>query len=244
MENYSYCGANFIHNFVNMRLSAEVIAKSTGANIENAKKFDSYLNQYMNKYGINTPQRVMAFLSQIGVESARLSTTEEFASGSAYEGRTDLGNVYQGDGTKFKGRGLIQITGRANYQAVKDRFGWDVINNPELLEEPNKATEVSAWWWANRKRSGKYLNEWADELSPKDSIYSGKNAQVYEQITRGVNGGVNGLSERKAFFNESQTVYDDIKRQVKAWFQKWWGVSLVAIALIGSSYYLYKNLKK
>lgn len=227
-----------------MNLSAEVIAKSTGASIENARKFEPYLNRYMNKYGINTPTRVMAFLSQIGVESARLSTTEEFASGSAYEGREDLGNIYAGDGQKFKGRGLIQITGRANYQGVKDNFGWDVINKPELLEEPKKATEVSAWWWSNRKRSGKTLNQWADELSPKDSVYSGKNAQVYEQITRGVNGGVNGLAERKSFFNQSQSVYDDIKRQVKAWFTKWWGASLVVIALVGSAYYIYKNVKK
>ena len=225
-----------------MNLSAEVIAKSTGASLENAKKFERYLNRYMNKYGINTPSRVMAFLSQIGVESARLSTTKEFADGSEYEGRTDLGNIYAGDGKKFHGRGLIQITGRTNYQGVKDNFGWDVINHPELLEEPNKATEVSAWWWANRTKSGKTLNEWADLLNPTDSIYSGNNAQVYETITRGINGGVNGLAQRKAFFNDSQSVYDDIKKQVKAWFMKWWGASLVAITLLGSAYFIYKNL--
>jgi putative chitinase len=226
-----------------MNLSADVIAKSTGANIENARKFEPYLNRYMRKYGINTPSRVMAFLSQIGVESARLSTTEEFASGQAYEGRSDLGNIYAGDGQKFKGRGLIQITGRANYEAVKNNFGWDVINNPNLLLEPSKATEVSAWWWSNRKRSGKYLNEWADQLNPKDSIYVGNNSEIFEQITRGVNGGINGLNERKAFFEDSQSVYSDIYRQIQQWFTKWWGIGLIAISIGFGVTILIKNLK-
>lgn len=227
-----------------MNLSADVIAKSTGASIENARKFEPYLNRYMRKYDINTPQRVMAFLSQIGVESARLSTTQEFASGQAYEGRSDLGNIYAGDGKKFKGRGLIQITGRANYTAVKDHFGWDVLDNPQLLEEPKKATEVSAWWWSNRKRNGKYLNEWADELNPKDSIYSGNNAQIFEQITRGVNGGVNGLSERKGFFEDAQSVYSKIYRQARQWFTKWWGTGLIGIAIGFGAVILIKNIKK
>ena len=155
-----------------------------------------------------------------------------------------MGNIYQGDGQKFKGRGLIQITGRANYQGVQDHFGWDVIDNPEQLSEPNKATEVSTWWWSNRKRSGKYLNNWADELNPKDSIYSGNNAQVYEQITRGVNGGVNGLAERKAFFEDSQSVYTQIYRQVQQWFTKWWGVGLIGILFGFGLVAVIKNIKK
>ena len=227
-----------------MNLSAEVIAKSTGSSLEDAKKFEPYLNRYMRRYGINTPSRVMAFLSQIGVESARLKATEEYASGQAYEGRSDLGNIYAGDGVRFKGRGLIQITGRANYQGVQDNFGWDVIDNPEQLSDPNKATEVSAWWWSNRKRNGKYLNNWADELNPKDSIYTGNNAQVYEQITRGVNGGVNGLAERKAFFEDSQSVYTQIYRQVQQWFTKWWGVGLIGILFGFGLVAVIKNIKK
>lgn len=227
-----------------MNLKAEVIAKSTGASLENAKKFDRYLNRYMEKYGITTPSRVMAFLSQVGHESARLSTTQEFASGQAYEGRSDLGNNQVGDGKKFKGRGLIQITGRSNYQDVKDYFGWDVINNPQLLEQPDKATEVSTWWWANRKREGKYLSEWADLINPKDSIYSKQNAQAFEQITRGINGGVNGLQDRIKLFEGSQSVYGKIYRQIQKWFTKWWGIGLIGLSLGFAVTLIYKNIKK
>jgi putative chitinase len=70
-----------------MNITAEIIAKGTGSTLENAEKFRPYLNKYMAKYGINTPTRIMAFLSQIGVESASLRATEEYASGEAYEGR-------------------------------------------------------------------------------------------------------------------------------------------------------------
>jgi len=227
-----------------MNLSAEVISKATGSTLQNAEKFRPYLNKYMAKYGINTPLRAMAFLSQVGHESASLSTTKEFASGSAYEGRSDLGNIYQGDGVKFKGRGLIQITGRANYQNVESKLGWDVLQNPSILEDPQYATEVSAWWWANRVRDGKNLNQWSDMLSPTDSIYSGNNAYVFEQITRAINGGVNGLNDRSQKFEQAQSEYDKIKKMVFGWFTSWWGLSIIGIMVVGGSYLIIRNIKK
>ena len=227
-----------------MALSPEVIAKGTGATIENATKFAPYLNRYMNKYGINNAERAMMFLAQIGAESARLKATEEYASGAAYEGRSDLGNTQQGDGVRFKGRGLIQITGRANYQKVKDSLGWDVVNNPQLLEQPDKATEVSAWWYSQRKRDGKTLNEWADLMKPNQSVNEGNNAYVFEQITRAINGGVNGLESRKEKYENAQSFYREFKRALSSWLGKWWAIPVVVITIGTSLYFIVKQIKK
>ena len=226
-----------------MNLTPEIISKATGSTIEDAKKFKPYLNKYLRKYNIDTPTRIMAFLSQIGVESAQLKRTREYGDGSKYEGKTTLGNIYQGDGKKFLGRGLIQITGRTNYQGVQDNFGWNVIDNPDILEEPDKATEVSAWWWANRKKDGKYLSEWADEINPNDSILDGKNYQIFEKITRGINGGTLGLEQRAKNYSRVEDKYSEIKQMAKIWFTKWWGMSIVAIMVIGGGIVLYKQFK-
>lgn len=118
---------------------------------QNRDKYLPYLNKYMEEYEINNADRVAAFLAQIGHESGQLKYSEEIASGAAYEGRKDLGNIYPGDGKKFKGRGLIQITGRSNYQQISDAFGVDFISNPELLSNPEFAVKSACWWWYNRK---------------------------------------------------------------------------------------------
>jgi putative chitinase len=119
-----------------------------------------------------------AFLGQCAHESAKFTTTKEFADGSQYEGRKDLGNVKPGDGVKYKGRGFIQITGRANYtQAAKD-LGIDLVNHPELAEKPDVAAKVSLWYWKTR-------------VQPKISNFTNTKA-----VTKKVNGGVNGLQQR------------------------------------------------
>jgi len=119
-----------------------------------------------------------AFLAQCAHESAKFTTTKEFADGSKYEGRVDLGNINPGDGVKYKGRGFIQITGRANYtQAAKD-LGIDLVNHPELAERPDVATKVSLWYWKTR-------------VQPKISNFTNTKA-----VTKKVNGGVNGLQQR------------------------------------------------
>lgn len=124
----------------------------------NRDKYLPYLNKYMGEYEINSSVRVAAFLAQIGHESAQLRYVEEIASGAAYEGRKDLGNTQKGDGVKYKGRGLIQITGRANYQEISKAFGIDFISNPELLSTPEYAVKSACWWWYNKK-----LNTLADK---------------------------------------------------------------------------------
>ena len=146
------------------------------------------LSKYMCEYEINNLYRKSAFLATIIHESGSFNYTKEIASGMAYEGRKNLGNIYSGDGVRYKGRGLIQITGRTNYQLVSDAFGVDFIANPELLEQPEWATAVSAFWWQNAG-----LNEIADT---KD----------FRRVTRRVNGGYNGMSDRQKWYDRALKV--------------------------------------
>ena len=152
-----------------------------GISKDNIVKYLYPLNTYLPKYGISTPLRITHFLAQVGHETLSFLYYKELASGSAYEGRKDLGNVEVGDGVKFKGRGAIQITGRANYAKVsKFIFNDDrLLKNPELLELPNYGILAACWFWTTHN-----LNSFAD----KDDILS---------ITRRINGGTNGLEDRK-----------------------------------------------
>lgn len=149
---------------------------------ENLEKFCQPLNETMDKYQINTPQRMACFLAQLAHESGCLKYVKELATGQAYEGRKDLGNIEPGDGVKFKGRGLIQITGRTNYGALSKALGADLINHPELLEGPVYASLSAGWFWDSRK-----LNELADVMD-------------FLRITRRINGGINGLEDRQKYF--------------------------------------------
>lgn len=130
----------------------------------NSKKVADIVPDWFNKfsceYEVANPKRVAAFLAQTIVESASFTATREFASGAAYEGRKDLGNVFTGDGKRFKGRGYIMITGRNNYAACsKAIFGDDtLLKNPDLLATPKYAMQSALWFWKDRG-----LNEQADK---------------------------------------------------------------------------------
>jgi putative chitinase len=131
---------------------------------------------------ITTPLRQAHFLAQLGHESGELRYTEELASGDAYEGRRDLGNTAPGDGRRFKGRGLIQLTGRANYQAYSDAIGRNLVDgdNPHLLAtDPDLAVDVACWFWQTHGLSG---------LADRDDVIG---------ITKKINGGLNGLPDRE-----------------------------------------------
>jgi len=139
----------------------------------------------MHFYEINTPLRKAHFLAQIGHESGELRFREEVASGRAYEGRRDLGNIEPGDGVRFKGRGLMQLTGRANYKeyARSNRFDKDVLQDPELVaSDHDLCVDVAGWYWASRR-----LNELAD-------------LDKLEAVTRRINGGLNGLDHRRKLY--------------------------------------------
>lgn len=152
------------------------------ASANRADLFLDHLNSAMQEFEINTPKRQAAFLAQIGHESGQLRYVRELASGKAYEGRKDLGNTQPGDGVRFKGRGLIQITGRTNYTAVMMALGIDCVERPELLETPENACRSAAWWWHSKK-----LNQLADEGD-------------FLRITKIINGGTNGLADRQALY--------------------------------------------
>ena len=146
------------------------------------------LSDAMLEYEINTPAREAAFLAQICHESGSFRYVQELASGDAYEGREDLGNTEPGDGVRFKGRGLVQITGRANYRACGDALGIDLISRPELLEQPVYACRSAAWFWDSRG-----LNHLAD-------------IGDFDKITRRINGGINGLMDRIAYHERALAV--------------------------------------
>ncbi|MQA39042.1 glycoside hydrolase family 19 protein [Rugamonas aquatica] len=146
------------------------------------------INAAMAEFGIDTPARQASFLAQVGHESGQLLYVQELASGAAYEGRKALGNNVAGDGIRFKGRGLIQITGRANYTAAGAALGLDLVHYPEILEQPAHAARSAGWFW---KTHG--LNALAD-------------AGDQVAVTRRVNGGTNGLADRLALFAVAQKV--------------------------------------
>ena len=234
-----------------MNLSAEEIAKATGSTLELAEKFRPYLNKYMNRYDINTPERAIAFLAQVGTESGGLRYTKEQGKDSyfeKYEYRDDLGNNQAGDGLRFKGRGLIQLTGRANYKKMSDKVGKDLIANPQLVEEPDLAVEVSTIFWRDRIRSGLNLNEWADKLNLQQPVDSSANWSVHENITRAINGGTNGINDRADRMKRGSEIYAMIKKKVSGTGSKKTKrivfFSLIGITIIGLSIYAYKKYGK
>jgi putative chitinase len=146
------------------------------------------LKATLAQYAIDTDIRAAHFLAQICHESAGFRATEEFASGVAYEGRKDLGNTRPGDGSRYKGRGLIQLTGRANYAEYGEALGLDLLSNPGIACGPVTSLRIACEFW---KRRG--LNQFADQ----DDI---------ETITRRINGGLNGLADRKAYLTKAKAV--------------------------------------
>lgn len=168
------------------RVTPELLMVIYGCSPTLAERYAEPLDKAMGHYKINTPARIAAFLAQIGHESGRLKYAREIwgptPAQSRYEGRADLGNTQPGDGSRYRGRGLIQITGRANYEQVSRALGFDFVANPEELEKPGPAAMSAAWFWDSRK-----LNDLAD-------------AGDMRGITRRINGGFNGLDDRLALW--------------------------------------------
>ncbi len=149
---------------------------------EDVADFSSRLQQVMANRHIDTPLRQAHFLAQVGHESGEFRFRAEIANGEAYQGRVDLGNLQPGDGRKFKGRGLIQLTGRANYGEYGRAIGREaeLLATPELVEtDPDLCVDVAGWFWAKKN-----LNNLADV----DDLTS---------LTKRVNGGLNGIDDRR-----------------------------------------------
>jgi putative chitinase len=158
------------------------------------------LNRGMAEFGITTPARIAAFVAQLAHESGEFRHVRELADGSAYEGRRDLGNMRSGDGRRFKGRGLLQITGRTNYTRVGKFFGVDFAGRPELLESPEWAARSACWYW--RHGNG--------DLSPL------ADAGSFQLITRRINGGLNHYAERVSYWERARRVLGAALPHVRA----------------------------
>lgn len=147
---------------------------------------EKYFDKYLQKYQINTWLRVCHFIAQAAHESAGFKTLEEYASGSAYEGRKDLGNTQPGDGKLFKGRGIFQLTGRANYKDMSGKLGIDLISNPNLAKTGEVSVLTACEYWNSRN-----LSKYADQ----DDVLT---------ITKKINGGTNGLDDRKLYLERAK----------------------------------------
>lgn len=198
---------------------------------ENRAKYAMPLRMAMMRYNIDNPNRVRAFLAQIGHESGQLSAVVENLNYSAkalrsvfgkyfktdaeaekyarkpeaianvvYANRLGNGDTKSGDGWRYRGRGLIQITGKSNYNEASQKMyalplGVDFVDKPELLATPDYAAQSAAWWWENAG-----LNAVADGLG------GANDTEVFKQITKRINGGYNGLDDRLAIYERAKTV--------------------------------------
>jgi putative chitinase len=199
-----------------MKLTAAIVAAGCGSTILRAATWTAPLQSACDRYSINTPLRVAAFLANVGVESARLTAVVENLNYSAngllttfpkyfnavqaaqyehqpqrianrvYAGRYGNGDEMSGDGWKFRGRSLIQITFRDNYASCGKAIALPLDSHPELLEQPCNAALAAGWFWDSRD-----LNKLAD-------------AGRFEGIVRAINGGLGSYSERLALYGSGK----------------------------------------
>jgi putative chitinase len=156
-----------------------------GANKAIIVPVDAYFQKYAGNFKIDTDKRIAAFMAQAAHETNGFKTLKEYwgptAQQAGYEGRKDLGNTVKGDGKKFMGRGIFQITGRANYATYSKKMFADnrLLDKPELLELPEYAVLSALHFWNDRN-----LNKHAD-------------AGNFTALTKAINGGTNGLTDRQ-----------------------------------------------
>jgi putative chitinase len=141
------------------------------------------------EFEISTPLRQASFLAQVAQETGELRYMRELYSGSSYEFRADLGNTQSGDGSTFRGGGLLMLTGRANWTHCATSLGLPLVENPDLMLQPDVAARTGAWFW---KTAG--LNELADQ-------------DRFGAVTHRLNGGYNDIDKRLAFFYRARKVF-------------------------------------
>jgi putative chitinase len=162
------------------RLTFTALFRRLGASQDRAEELGLSAAVHLPAYGImDSKLRLAHFMAQLGHESGSFKYMEEIASGAAYEGRSDLGNTQPGDGKLFKGRGVLQITGRANYRYFGRRIGVDIERRPDIAAVPSISLHLALAYWSDRN-----LNAHADA----DDIIS---------ITKKINGGINGIDDRR-----------------------------------------------
>lgn len=160
-----------------------------GAGPERAAELALAANIHCPANDISTPLRMAHFMAQLAHESGGFRFMEEIASGQAYEGRKDLGNTQPGDGRRYKGRGPIQCTGRANYRKYGQKLGIDLEAHPEIVAHPSVGMIVACLYWDEHD-----INAAAD----LDDV---------EKVTRKINGGLNGLADRKKHLAAAKAIF-------------------------------------
>ena len=168
-------------------LLQQIVAPTYALPVKRAQEVLQVLTPAMEAGDIRTKLRKAAFFAQVAHESGGFRYTEELASGDAYEGRLDLGNTQPGDGRRYKGRGYIQLTGRANYAEAGRDLGLDLLNFPKLATQPANAARIAVWFWNKRG-----LNALADQ-GPK----------AFDSITRKINGALHGKPQRDAIYHRA-----------------------------------------
>ena len=163
---------------------------------------ESSLKVAMDKAGYTDPTERAMFLAQMAHESGNFRYDEEIHDGSNYEGRSDLGNTRAGDGKRYKGRGYIQLTGRANYTHYGKKLGVDLVNNPELAKRPDIAADVAVAYW----------NERVDRAAAASGDI--------RTVTRNINGGYNGLADRKSKFKKYMNNINSSRSQASGPIQR------------------------
>lgn len=171
-------------------MTPQTLAVALGIPLYRAQAWADPLTAAMALWAIDSPKRQAMFLAQVGHESGRLIYVRELwgptPAQQKYEGRADLGNTQPGDGMRYMGRGLIQVTGRANYATCGAALNLPLLDQPQLLEQAGNAALSAAWFWNSRG-----LNALAD-------------AGDFETITRRINGGLNGYADRQALLATTQ----------------------------------------
>lgn len=186
-----------------MRITAEQLMKIMPRVIYRADMVETFigaLNPALAEFEISTPARVAAFLAQIAHESGELKYWEETwgptAAQKRYEGRRDLGNTRPGDGYRYRGRGPIQITGRANYRKYGDLLGLPLVAEPDLASKPEHGFRIAACFWKS-----KGLNERADVGTD----------EAFKAITRKINGGYTHHILRVMYWERAKKVLAETK---------------------------------
>lgn len=164
-------------------ITATLLRQIMPLSADRADLYAAALETARQRWVGSNPRHVAMWLAQIAHESGQLRYVREIASGAAYEGRKGLGNTEPGDGVRFRGRGFLQVTGRANYREYATASGYDAVNHPELLETPDLAADSAGWVWVSHE-----LGPLCDRLDPVLAV------------TKRLNGGTNGLDSRRKFY--------------------------------------------
>lgn len=155
-------------------IPVERVVEATGAPLQSVKLHWPTVYAALVQHGMTSEAVQHAAIATIGVEVPRFEPIPEHATGEAYEGREDLGNVEPGDGKRFKGRGFIQITGRSNYREYGKALRLNLEGNPNLALMPSVAADILALYFQRRK------------------IPAAAEAGEWKRVRKKVNGGLNG----------------------------------------------------